>query len=261
MLQNVIMKIFILGSGTCVPSLKRSSCSVLIKISQSVLLFDLGIGTMRRLLEVGVTIDKLSHIFFSHLHPDHTGELVPFLFATKYPETYRRREPFTIVAADGFVDFHEKLKLAYGEWIELAPGLLKISELGKTGRDHIDCDVFNVDSLPMNHTDMSLAYRITEPGGRSVVYSGDTDLSDNLVTLAKGVDVLICESALPDNMKANGHLTPSLAGRIATDAGVKKLVLTHFYPECDGVDIAEECRKTYQGPLVLAEDLMEIEIT
>jgi glyoxylase-like metal-dependent hydrolase (beta-lactamase superfamily II) len=42
---------------------------------------------MRRLLEVGISIDKLSYVFYSHLHPDHTGELVPFLFATKYPET------------------------------------------------------------------------------------------------------------------------------------------------------------------------------
>ncbi len=254
------MRITILGSGTCVPSLKRSSCSVLIEIAQSLLLFDSGVGTMRRLLEVGVTIDKLSYVFYSHLHPDHTGELVPFLFATKYPETYRRRKPFTIVAAKGFVDFYEKLKLAYGEWIELAQGLLKISELDTMGRDHLDCGLFDVDSLPMDHTDMSLAYRITEPGGRSVVYTGDTDLSDNLVALAKGVDVLICESALPDDMKVRGHLTPSLAGRIATAAAVKKLVLTHFYPECDAVDVAEECRRTYQGPLVLAEDLMEIEI-
>lgn len=254
------MKITILGSGTCVPSLKRSSCSVLIEISQSLLLFDSGAGTMRRLLEAGVTIEKLSYIFYSHLHPDHTAELVPFLFASKYPQTYRRRKPVTIVAAKGFADFYEKLKLAYGEWIELAPGLLKISELDTTGRDHLDCGIFDVDSLPMDHTNMSLAYRITGTDGRSVVYSGDTDFCDNLVTLAKGVDVLICESALPDEMKVAGHLTPSLAGRIATQAGVKKLVITHFYPECDAVDVAEQCRKTYHGPLVLAEDLMEIEI-
>jgi ribonuclease BN (tRNA processing enzyme) len=57
-----------------------------------------------------------------------------------------------------------------------------------------------------------------------------------------------------------GHLTPSLAGDIATRAGVKKLVLTHFYPECDQANIEQECRKTYDGPLVLAEDLMRIEI-
>ena len=252
------MKITILGSGTCVPSLKRSSCSVLIEIGQGLLLFDSGAGTMRRLLEAGVTIDRLSHIFYSHLHPDHTGELVTLLFASKYPNTYRRLKPFTIVAAEGFVNFYEKLKFAYGEWIELAPGLLRISELNAKGRDHLDCGLFDVDSLPMEHTDMSLAYRITGPNGKSVVYSGDTDLCDNLVTLAKGVDVLICESALPDEMKVPGHLTPSLAGRIATQAGVKKLVLSHFYPECDAVDIYEQCRKTYHGPLVLAEDLTEI---
>ena len=254
------MKITILGSGTCVPSLKRGSCSVLIEIAQSLLLFDSGAGTMRRLLEAGVTIDKLSYIFYSHLHPDHTAELVPFLFATKYPHTYRRRKPFTIVAAEGFVDFYEKLKFAYGEWIELTPGLLRILELDTTGRDHLDCGLFDVNSLPMDHTDMSLAYRITAPDGKSVVYSGDTDLCDNLVTLAKGVDVLICESALPDETKIPGHLTPSLAGRIATRAAVKKLVLTHFYPECDAVDVSQQCRKTYHGPLVLAEDLMEIEL-
>jgi len=254
------MKITILGSGTCVPSLKRGSCSVLIEIAQSLLLFDSGAGTMRRLLEAGVTIDKLSYIFYSHLHPDHTAELVPFLFATKYPHTYRRRKPFTIVAAEGFVDFYEKLKFAYGEWIELTPGLLRILELDTTGRDHLDCGLFDVNSLPMDHTDMSLAYRITAPDGKSVVYSGDTDLCDNLVMLAKGVDVLICESALPDETKIPGHLTPSLAGRIATQAGVKKLVLTHFYPECDAVDVSQQCRKTYHGPLVLAEDLMEIEL-
>ena len=213
---------------------------------------------MRRLLEAGVTIDRLSHIFYSHLHPDHTGELVTLLFASKYPNTYRRLKPFTIVAAEGFVNFYEKLKFAYGEWIELAPGMLRISELDTKGRDHLDCGLFDVDSLPMEHTDMSLAYRITGPNGKSVVYSGDTDICDNLVTLAKGVDVLICESALPDEMKVPGHLTPSLAGRIATQAGVKKLVLSHFYPECDAVDVFEQCRKTYHGPLVLAEDLTEI---
>jgi ribonuclease BN (tRNA processing enzyme) len=93
-----------------------------------------------------------------------------------------------------------------------------------------------------------------------VVYSGDTDYSDNLVYLAKDSDLLICESALPDQLKVDGHLTPSLAGKIATRANVKKLVLTHFYPECDQADIEKECRKTYSGPLVLAEDLLKIEL-
>jgi ribonuclease BN (tRNA processing enzyme) len=93
-----------------------------------------------------------------------------------------------------------------------------------------------------------------------VVYSGDTDYSENLIALSKDADVLICESAVPDDFRVKGHLTPSLAGDIATRAGVKKLILTHFYPECDNADIEFEVRKAYDGPLVLAEDLMEIKI-
>jgi ribonuclease BN (tRNA processing enzyme) len=164
------------------------------------------------------------------------------------------------VAGQGFVDFYKKLKTVYGTWIELAPGLVEISELNTKDRDHLDGGFFDIDSLPMNHTEISLGYRVTDSRGRSVVYSGDTDFCESLVELAKGADVLICESAFPDDMKVTGHLTPSLAGTIAEEAGVKKLVLTHFYPECDGADIAGQCRKTYQGPLVLAEDFMEIEV-
>jgi ribonuclease BN (tRNA processing enzyme) len=213
---------------------------------------------MRRLLEVGVTIHRISYIFYSHLHPDHSGELVSFLFSTKYPDIYRRRKAFTIVAANGFSRFYEALKLAYGEWIELPPGLMNILELDNEGRDHLACRSFDVDSMPMNHSEQSLAYRITTPNGRSLVYSGDTDVCENLVTLAERADIFICESALPDEKKVPGHLTPSLAGRIAAQADVKKLVLTHFYPECEEVDITAQCRKTYQGPLVLARDLLEI---
>ena len=65
---------------------------------------------------------------------------------------------------------------------------------------------------------------------------------------------------MPDELKIPGHLTPSLAGDMATRAQVKKLVLTHLYPECDRVDLRAQCRKTYQGPLLIAEDLMRIEV-
>jgi ribonuclease BN (tRNA processing enzyme) len=232
----------------------------LVQIENNNLVFDSGPGTMRRLLRAGLTIKDVSHLFYSHFHPDHTGEFVPWLFATKYPETYGRREAFTIIAAKGFGTFYENLKIAYGHWIELEPGILTVVELDNRGSDHLDCGTFDVDSLPMNHTDQSLAYRITTTDGASVVYSGDTDACNNLVTLAKDADILICESALPDAMKVTGHLTPSLAGDMATRANVKKLVLTHFYPECDAVDISAQCRRTYKGPLVLAEDLMEISV-
>ena len=93
----------------------------------------------------------------------------------------------------------------------------------------------------------------------TLVCSGDTDYSQDLILLSRNADLLICEAALPDGKKVEGHMTPSLAGDIAAKAGVKKLVLTHFYPECDKVDLRAQCRKTYSGPLVLARDLLEME--
>jgi ribonuclease BN (tRNA processing enzyme) len=256
----VEMTVTILGSGTCVPSLRRSSCSILIKINENLLLFDSGAGTMRRLLEAGIEIFDISFIFYSHFHPDHTGELVPFLFSNKYPDGNRRKIPLTLVAGRGFAEFYDNLKAVYGSWMELAPGLLNIVELDNNARDMSRFGDFQVESLPVNHNEESIAYKITGSAGKSVVYSGDTDFSDNLVTLSKAADLLICESALPDELKAKGHLTPSLAGEIGTRANVCNLVLTHFYPECDLVDIEKQCRKTYDGPLLLAEDLMIIEI-
>ena len=224
------------------------------------LLFDTGPGTMRRLLEAGVEIFDLAYIFYSHFHPDHTGELVPLLFATKYPDGARRKAPLSLVAGKGFFEFFKALQTVYGEWIELEAGLLKLMEIDSRDRYTRRFDAFQLDTLPVDHREESIAYRITDPEGRSMVYSGDTDYTDNLIALAREADLFICESALPDDLKVKGHLSPSLAGRIAAQAGVKTLVLTHLYPECDQADIVAECRKTYQGPLIIAEDLLKIPV-
>jgi ribonuclease BN (tRNA processing enzyme) len=165
-----------------------------------------------------------------------------------------------LAAGNGFLKFYENLKSVYGRWIELDADLLNIIELDSTNYDMRRFDNFKVESIPVEHNPESIAYRVTGSGGISVVYSGDTDYSDHLVMLSKDADLLICEAALPDELKVNGHLTPSLAGKIASRANVRKLVLTHFYPECDQANVEKECRKTYSGPLVLAEDLMTIDI-
>ena len=248
----------ILGSGTCVPSLRRSSCSVLMEIGGEKLLFDAGAGTLRRMLECGVSIFDISRIFFSHFHPDHTAELVPFLFATKYSERRPRNTPLTLIAGKGFSAFYQALKQAYGAWIELDTDILSVVEMNTQALDHLDFDLFSVSTRPAAHNPESISYRIASPSGYSVVYSGDTDYTDNLITLASDAQVLICECSHSDEEKVQGHLSPSLAGRIAAYAGVQKLVLTHFYPRCDRFDIEKECRKTYKGELVLAEDLMRI---
>jgi len=248
----------ILGSGTCVPSLRRSSCAILMETGGKKLLFDAGAGTLRRMLESGVSIFDISCIFFSHFHPDHTAELVPFLFATKYSEGRHRKTPLTLIAGKGFSAFYQGLKQAYGAWIELDTDVLSVIEMNTQTPDLLDFDQFSVRTRPAAHNPESISYRITTPSGYSVVYSGDTDYCENLIALAADAQVLICECSHADEEKVQGHLSPSLAGGIATSANVQKLVLTHFYPRCDGFDIEKECRKTYKGKLVLAEDLMRL---
>jgi ribonuclease BN (tRNA processing enzyme) len=250
----------ILGSGTCVPSLQRSSCAVLMEVGNQRLLFDSGPGTMRRLLEAETDIFELDYVMYSHFHPDHSAELVPLIFATKYPDSNLRQSPLTLIAGKGLKQFFAGLKSVYGSWVELPDGKLKLLEMDNRSKDSLDFSTFSVQSTPVVHNPESIAYRITAGDGSSVVYSGDTDFSENLIELATGTDLLICESAVPDHRAVRGHLTPSRAGEIAGRAGVGKLVLTHFYPDCEEVDIEQECRRTYDGPLVLAEDLMRMEV-
>lgn len=248
----------ILGSGTCVPSLKRSACSVMITTGSSRIVLDCGPGTMRRLTETKTAVTDVSHVFFSHFHPDHTGELATFLFANKYPDRDRREQPLTLIAGKGFLDFFNNLKSVYGRWIELPPERFHLFEMDSGTKNSMEFSDFSVESIPVEHNPESLAYKITGPDGKTVVYSGDTDFSENLIELARGVDLLICEAAFPEAFKVPGHLTPPEAGTIAEQAGVRSLVLTHLYPECDQVDMIAECRQTWSGPLVLAEDLMTI---
>lgn len=248
----------VLGSGTCVPSLSRAACAVLMETAGCRLLFDIGPGTTHRLLSAGISIFDIDCIFISHFHPDHTGELASFLFATKYPDTRARQTPLTLVGGPGFAAFYNDLNTLFHQWIEL-PGRLQIIELGP-GSDH-KFEGFSVTTAPVVHRPESLAYRIDTGGGISAVYSGDTDYAETLVRLAENADLLICESALPDGFRVEGHMTPSMAGRLATAAGARQLMLTHFYPECDDVDIAGQCRATYAGPLRLARDLMTFNAT
>ena len=250
----------ILGSGTCVPSLDRSSCALLVELQYSKLLFDIGAGTIRRLLESKTEIAQVSHILVSHFHPDHTGELASFLFSSKYASTGARIAPLTLIGGRGLHVFLQSLSTAYRHWIELKPDLINIIELDTIDKDAWTFKDFSVTSLPVNHNDESIAYRIESSTGKTIVYSGDTDYCDTLVEIAKDADVFVCECSFPDPMKVSGHLTPSLAGEIASKANVSQLVLTHFYPQCDMTDIEKQCRKTYKGSLFLARDLLKIHV-
>lgn len=254
------ISVILLGSGTCVPSLRRSSCAALLRTAGQTLLVDVGPGTSRRLIEAGVAVQEVSALLLTHFHPDHTGELAGFLFSNKYSREPRRTVPLELVGGRGFSEFFDGLSEVYRGWLDLGPDRLRRTEMAVDGPDEHRIGPIRLETRPMNHNPESVAYRITAPDGASVALSGDTGQTDELAELAKGADLLICESALPDGMGAPNHLTPSQAGEIAARAGVGKLALTHFYPECDQADVEAQCRRTWTGPLVLAEDLLRLEI-
>jgi ribonuclease BN (tRNA processing enzyme) len=137
---------------------------------------------------------------------------------------------------------------------------MDVQELDTLNPDRRQLQSLAMISAPVRHTAQSLAYRVQDPQGKSLVYSGDTAFCDEIVHLARGCDLLILECSFPDDEDAEGHLTPSLAGRVASLAGVKKLLLIHFYPEVLKTDIAAACRESYAGELILGRDLLHISL-
>lgn len=255
------MELVILGSGTGIPSAQRASPGLVLSSLSKPILFDLGPGCLRQLSRIGIDYNRLGIIFITHFHPDHTADLIHFLFATRNPSTLHKREPFVVAGPKGLKDFISDLQKAYGNWLDVPPQIMKINELEITKPDTKVFGGIEVSTQPLPaHTAESLAYRVCMPSGKVFVYSGDTGYCEELVDISKGADVLILESSFPDRNPVEGHLTPSEAGRVATLGRAKKLVLVHFYPEVLATDIASECRRTFKGELVLGRDLLHLSI-
>ncbi len=246
-----------MGSGTGVPSGRRGAPGYAVLAAGHLVVLDLGAGSLRSLSRQGLDFSRLDILALTHLHPDHVGDLVPFLFATHYALGYTRTEPFTVLAARGMGDFLHRLKVPFGHWVEPPPGLLALRELDPAGPDRADFPGLVIKSAPTQHIPGSLAYRLEAEGG-VLVYSGDTEFSASLVELARGADLLLLECAKP--YKIPGHLTPMEGGRLARQAEVKRLVLTHFYPPCDEVDVVALAAQEFSGEILRAEDGLRLSV-
>jgi len=254
------MQLILLGSGTSIPLSNRASPSMALIVDNRIILFDIGPGTVRQLTKAGLDFKAIEQIFITHFHPDHTADLIHFLFASRTPSIVKRRRPFVISGPRGIKELVHTLQAVYGDWLSLPSSVMGIEEFEVKESVQRDYDSFRVITSHTNHTPHSLAYRLESLSGKCVVYSGDTGLCDEIVKLAEGSDLLVLECAFPDEMAVEGHLTPSQAGRIASMANVKQLLLTHFYPECLETNIYEQCRKTFHGKLILGTDLLKIRI-
>lgn len=208
------------------------------------------------MLEVGITYRDIDLLLYTHMHPDHISELVPILFACKYADLPRQKDLIG-VGGPGFKDYFDRLKKLYWSWIEPQSYHLAIKENSQKPFLFQDLKIF---SKPMAHIPESVGYRIEFKDRRSIAISGDTDYCRNIIDLASDVDLLVLECSFPDGKKVEGHLTPSLAGRIGLESRCKRLLLTHLYPICDQFDILKQCGQVYKGEIILGEDLMRIKI-
>ncbi len=253
------MELTILGSGTGIPSLQRGAPGHLITIDNEPLLFDSGCGTLLRLLSVGIDYKQLNHVFYTHTHSDHTADLIPLIQALRTTPNYKRKEKLNIYGPEDFTNFLQILTQGFGVWL-LKPNFpIEIHELGQ---DQFKFSNWSMKTIPVQHSQSALAYRIVSNDGHSIVYSGDTDYCSEIIELANRTDILILECSFPDNKKVQGHLTPSEAAEIAEKAECEHLILTHLYPPVEELEaeIKSKCHKIYSGKISIARDYMKLNL-
>ncbi|MBL8753502.1 MAG: MBL fold metallo-hydrolase [Planctomycetes bacterium] len=252
--MNSPLQLTVLGSGTAVPVPDRFPAGYLVAAGHRNLLVDCGPGILRRLAQAGVTLHRLDAVLLTHYHTDHCADLAALLFALRSPH-FAGRAPMHVYGAPGLQRLVGTLTEAW-PWLQPRGFELVLHEV--TGGAFTAAGIA-VTAVPIRHTAQSLGYRLTHDGA-SLAFSGDADECDELVDLARGTDVFVCEAATPDGQKIDGHLTPSLTARYAARAGTKRLVLTHFYPECEGHDLAAQASTQFAGEIVLANDLLTLPV-
>lgn len=252
------MQITIVGTGTVVPSLRRRQSCVVVHAGGETLVFDLGSGAVRGMLQADLDPFAVDRIFFTHFHPDHTVDAVPLLFAINHGSREKRTRPLHVAGPEPFVEFWTSLMKVWGKWMAGDYATL-LSELPRECPSPIELAGCHLSWAPAEHRRESIAYRL-DAGYNAFVYTGDTEYSESIVELARDADTLLIECAVPDDTPMPGHLTPSGAASIAREAGVKRVVLTHIYPVGDLLDLVAEVGKGFDGEVIVAEDGLTLKI-
>ena len=268
--------VILLGTGYPRPDAERAGPSTAVVFGEKWFVVDAGRGTTMRIAGTDLKYANMRAVFLTHLHSDHTAGL-PDLFNTSW-QFGRKRVPLELYGPKGTKRLADAMLEFFAEDIRLRRDVLeKHPAAGATIRTHIvregvvydDGEVkvtaFAVDHKPVEHT---FGYRF-EAGGRSVVVSGDTRPTDNLVRYAKGADVLVLEAYLPEHFDRvdtpevaarlkSYHTSAEEAGQLAAKAGVKTLVLTHLIPANAAETFRERAAKHFKGEIVVGRDLTRI---
>ena len=252
------MRLVTVGTGTVALTAARVCAGHYVEAGPHRMLLDCGSGVTHRLAELGLPWRELTHVAITHFHLDHVSDFATLVFAWKYGQLPSRSAPLVLIGPVGIATLLERLIAAFGDWLR-EPGFpLEVREIAPGDAIELGEDT-TMRATKVPHTEESVAYSI-ERRGRRVVYTGDMGYDPMLAEWARGTDVLLCECSLPVAMAIPSHLTPEQCGAIAAAALPKHLVLTHFYPPVERVDIRALVGEHYAGPVTLADDGSTFEI-
>jgi ribonuclease BN (tRNA processing enzyme) len=246
------VEVTVVGSGTVVPRVERRQSCVVVESGGETLVFDLGSGAVRGMLRAGLDPFAVDRIFVTHFHPDHTVDVVPLLFSIKYGAEEARVRPLHLTGPEPFERFWSSIIEVWGGFM-LGDYPTHVSELPHVCTSPRDLAGCRLSWAPAQHRPESIAYRL-EGGSGGFVYTGDTEYSESVVELARGAHTMLVECSFPDNSPVPGHLTPHGVARMASEAGVGRVVLTHLYPAAEALDLRREVGRGYDGEIVVADD-------
>ncbi len=252
------MKLAVLGSGTALPTLTRGASGyACLAPDGTALLLECGPGSTRRWPRHGITLETARAVLVSHHHVDHVCDLAAVLFARNVPEP-PVTTPLVLGGPVGHLAHLAALAALHGPAVMDRHGAVRGLELADGAT--LEIGPFRVEARTVRHVEGALGFRV-QVDGRTLAFSGDSGPCEALVDLCRGADLALLECSYPASRASTGHLTTRTAAEVACAAGVARLALTHFYPQCDAVDREREVRAAgYGGWLHLAEDGDELAV-
>lgn len=250
------MELLTVGNGA-VQSDTTDCTSFLLTTRLGLVVLDCGPGTVGRLISNGIDMARIDTIFISHQHGDHIAEYAYLLFminrALKHSGIYKMVNVLTLPSVHTILEY-----LAASQYPPPAIANVTIRRIdaSEARRFDLDLDFGSVSTVPVSHSVPTIGIRIQE-GHASVAYSADTELSNDFITLAAGVDLLmhesLCHQEMADVARIGKHSTAWDAGTAALRAGANSLVLFHPLPEAMGhrSEIVGEAFEAFSGPVTL----------
>jgi ribonuclease BN (tRNA processing enzyme) len=238
------VKLTVIGCAGTFPGPDSPCSSYLLEHDGFRLLVDAGNGSTGS-LQRRVGLLDLDAVIISHLHGDHFLDLVTYTYARRYhPDGMPGCLP-----VHGPSDIAEHVGGAFGRPVaDLLAEVYEFHPMDKPGR--LEIGPFSIDVDHMNHPIETYGMRIAA-GGRTLAYSADTGVSDELVKLARDADLFLCEASYHDGdtNPPDIHLTGRQAGEHASRADAPRLLLTHLVPWGDPARTLTEASAVYDGQL------------